>query len=75
MARMTNEPVRERTGRGQLLVLAVVAVIVGVFLLVNNQVQGNAEDRRADEYYCTLQGVGPDDVAPSTGERCRDLLN
>lgn len=51
-----------------------VLVVFGASILIAQGAQERASDRRTDEYYCTMSGVGPEDRGPETGELCADLL-
>lgn len=56
------------------IVLAAIVVAV-VWALVAQAGQQRESDRRTDQLYCTMSGIGPADRAPNTGELCGDLLN
>jgi hypothetical protein len=49
-------------------------VVAGAWALIGQLGEQSQSDRRTDEYYCTLSGVGPYDRGPETGELCIDLL-
>lgn len=69
-------PARTQQKRSPWVAAVVALVVVGliaVFVVTRLQASA-ASERRSDEYYCTLDGIGPMDRAPNTNERCIDLL-
>lgn len=61
-------------GRTAAVIVLAALVAAVVWALLAQMAQQHASDRRSDEYYCTLSGVGLFDRAPATGELCADLL-
>jgi hypothetical protein len=61
------------TNRKVIAVLVLVALVIAAILIGSKVQERNAQDRTADEFYCTLSGVGPFDRAPNTGKLCIDL--
>ena len=61
-------------GRTAAVIVVAFLVVVGAWTLISQAAQERASDRRTDEYYCTMSGVGPYDRGPETGELCADLL-
>lgn len=57
-----------------LALMAIVFIAVAVAAIVVQQRNTAAEDRKVDEYYCTLSGISPFDTGPNTGELCIELL-
>jgi hypothetical protein len=49
-------------------------VIAGAWALLSQVGGQRQDDRRTDEYYCTLSGIDPYDRGLETGELCIDLL-
>ncbi|KRC37528.1 hypothetical protein [Oerskovia sp. Root22] len=62
-----------RQNKGLLIAAAVLAVVILAIFVVVRVNDARAQDRRTDEYWCTLSGASPLDRAPNTGELCIDL--
>lgn len=60
-------------GRTAAVIVVAFLVVAGAWMLIAQAAQERASDRRSDEYYCTMSGIGPLDRAPATGELCADL--
>lgn len=74
MGRMigNSDASKARTRRTALVVAVLVALVAAGFLF--QQREARESDRRSDEFFCTMEGVGPDDRGPRTGDLCSELL-
>jgi hypothetical protein len=63
------------TGRTAVAIVLAAAVVAVVWSLLAQGAQQRETDRRSDLYFCTMEGVGPADAGPRTGELCADLLD
>lgn len=71
-ARAQTAAETQRTTRRIVAVGAALLAAIAIYLFVQNQSRA-ADDRQSDVYYCTLEGIGPFDRAPNSGELCADL--
>lgn len=61
-------------GRTVAVIVLAALVVAVVWGLVAQAVQQRESDRRTDEFYCSMSGIGLGDRGPETGELCADLL-